>query len=190
MSDVFYDEKVWITVLHFLWQRYIHPCHKSASKCIDHDVVRRYWNHRWGGSLTEEEIEDILSKIPKRSSKGAKERILKRLKKVSVYQPTAAGEERSSWISDDLINMAKDKGFSILKGRKQRDLSGYRIEYRDQNGIFHISDRPEDVAAGFGFDLTLEEVEKFIREAEPRFQRDCAMSLSSDDYAIISEETR
>lgn len=172
MYDPFLQEKVWTTVLFLL------KTHRRTGKKIDPEIVRQFWGKSgWDlNPLTENTVNFIMAHLPKHYSENKVKQILHFRERDSVYIPSSEGEERSNWLSDELIDMAKSKGFSILKGRTRRsrqsyNLSGYRIEYRNSDGTFHLSERPGDVAAGYGFDMTIEEVEDFIRRAKPRFQR-------------------
>ncbi len=118
-----------------------------------------------------ETVEVIRQSIPSVFSPENLKYVLGKRRDAAVYLPTRAGEERSSWLDDEIIQMAKDKGYAILKGKGHYELSGYKIAFRDEDGFFMEGNRKDRVAAGKHYDMTKDQVIKFIKEDKPRFVR-------------------
>ena len=168
MKDPFYREKKAITILYFFRKRL-----KNHNLRVNNEMIKEYWSKKgWNTNLPPEQINSLANKIPTQLTDEQLQRLIKKRMKAALYpDPEDPTAEKPWWLPDELISESKKKGYAILRGRNMYEPSGFRIEYRDEDGQFRFSRSPSQAVAGYGFDLTLDEATEFIHNAKPRFPR-------------------
>ena len=131
MKDVFYPEKKAITILYFYNKRL-----KNPRLRVNTEMIKDYWHRKgWNTNLPPEQIDYIANKIPTKLTEGQLNRLIKNRQRAAFYPvPEDQGTEKSWWLPDELIRESKEKGYAILRGRNPFEASGFRIEYRNEDG--------------------------------------------------------
>ena len=115
-----------------------------------------YWDER-------PEATKVWNEILKESLKEAEELGLDQ-RSAKEYRKGFLLDWESRHIPDELFQLGKEKHLALLRGRDLYNCSGFRIEKRDSEGKFKLSTKPYNCLGGYGYDLSLADLEEYVRK--------------------------